>query len=125
MYHASLGPVAVYLPEKVEDNDSLKSEYPDWPMDIIYEKIGIQARHVAADDECASDLGVQAARRLFKENDIDPAAIDFLLFCTQTPDYPLPTTACLVQERLGLPTTAGALLPTTRVSSSVCSQTTS
>ena len=109
MYYASVGPVAVYLPEKVEDNDWLKSQYPDWPMDVIYEKIGISARHVAADDECASDLAVKAAELLFEENDIDRNSIDFLLLCTQTPDYPLPTTACLVQERLGLPTSIGAL----------------
>lgn len=109
MCYASLGPVAVYLPERVEDNAWLKSQYPDWPMDVIYEKIGIEARHIAAPDECASDLGVKAAQRLFAENDVDPASIDFLLFCTQTPDYPLPTTACLMQERLGLPTSIGAL----------------
>ena len=109
MYYASLGPVAVYLPERVEDNAWLQSEYPDWPMDIIYEKIGIDTRHVAAEDECASDLAVKAAERLFDENDIDRESIDFLLLCTQTPDYPLPTTACLVQERLGLPTSIGAI----------------
>ena len=38
-----------------------------------------------------------------------PSPIDFLLFCTQTPDYPLPTTACLIQDRIGLPTHCGAL----------------
>ena len=54
-------------------------------------------------------MGVKAAEKLFAEFDIDPASIDFLLFCTQTPDYPLPTTACLMQDRLGLPTSAGAL----------------
>ncbi len=109
MNYASLGPVAVYLPERVEDNAWLKSQFPDWPMDIIYEKIGIEARHVAAPGECASDLGVKAAERLFAENDIQRDSIDFLLFCTQTPDYPLPTTACLLQDRLGLPTSMGAL----------------
>ena len=46
---------------------------------------------------------------MFAEYDVDPKSIDFLLFCTQTPDYPLPTTACLVQDRLGLPTSCGAL----------------
>ncbi|MBN2295982.1 MAG: ketoacyl-ACP synthase III [Pirellulales bacterium] len=109
MNYASLGPVAVYLPEKVEDNDWLRSEFPDWPMDIIYEKIGIEARHVAAPDECASDLAVKAAQRLFDEHDVERDSIDFLLFCTQTPDYPLPTTACLLQDRLELPTSIGAL----------------
>ncbi len=56
-----------------------------------------------------SDLGVAAAEKLFSQFQVDRQSIDFLLFCTQTPDYPLPTTACLVQHRLGLRTTIGAL----------------
>lgn len=82
---------------------------PKWDMDLIASKTGIYNRHIAAPDECSSDLGVKAAEKLFVEFEIDPATIDFLLFCTQTPDYPLPTTACLIQDRLGLPTSSGAL----------------
>src|SRR5262245_21643371 len=47
--------------------------------------------------------------RVFHNYDIDPYSIDFILLCTQTPDYPLPTTACLLQSRLGLRTNVGAL----------------
>jgi 3-oxoacyl-[acyl-carrier-protein] synthase-3 len=54
-------------------------------------------------------LGAAAAEKLFRREQVDRRTIDFLLFCTQTPDYPLPPTACLVQDRLGLPTSAGAL----------------
>ena len=78
-------------------------------MDLIASKTGIKQRHIAAPDECSSDLGVASAEKLFEEFDIDRSSIDFLLFCTQTPDYPLPTTACLIQDRLGLPTHCGAL----------------
>lgn len=109
MQYASLGPIAVYLPERVETNEQLQAAFPHWNMKRIYQKTGIAARHIAAPDECASDLGVAAARKLFDQFDVDPSSIDFLLLCTQTPDYPLPTTACLVQHRLGLPTSAGAL----------------
>ena len=109
MKYAAIGPIAVHFPERIETNEQLQEEFPNWNMDLIYEKTGIAARHIAAEGEFASDLGVQAAENLFAENDIDPASIDFLLFCTQTPDYPLPTTACLMQQRLGLPTTCGAL----------------
>ena len=66
-------------------------------------------RHIAAPDQCASDLGVAAAEKLFAEHNIDRQSIDFLLLCTQTPDYPLPTTSCLIQDRLGLRTSIGAL----------------
>ncbi|HND50752.1 MAG TPA: ketoacyl-ACP synthase III [Pirellulaceae bacterium] len=109
MNYAAIGPIAIHLPERVETNEELKAQYPGWDMDLIYEKTGIGARHLAAPDECASDLGVAAARKLFLANQIDPQSIDFILFCTQTPDYPLPTTACLIQERLGLRNSVGAL----------------
>lgn len=109
MPYAAIGPIAIYLPEKVEDIAYLKSQYPRWDMDLIYAKTGVRARHIAAPEECPSDLGVAAAEGLFAQHQIDRSTIDFLLFCTQTPDYPLPTTACLMQERLGLPTSIGAL----------------
>ncbi len=109
MKYAAIGPVAIHLPERVETNDELGKLFPKWDLDLIYSKTGIQERHIAAPGECASDLGVKAAEKLFKEHAIDRSTIDFLLFCTQTPDYPLPTTACLMQHRLGLPTTVGAL----------------
>jgi 3-oxoacyl-[acyl-carrier-protein] synthase-3 len=107
--YAAIGPIAVHLPAKVETNEQLSLEFPKWDLPLIESRTGIRARHVAAADECASDLGVAAAERLFREHVIDRNSIDFLLFCTQTPDYPLPTTACLVQHRLGLPTSVGAL----------------
>ncbi|MGY8770317.1 MAG: ketoacyl-ACP synthase III [Pirellulales bacterium] len=109
MKYAAIGPIAVYLPEKIETNAQLQEENPKWDMNLIYTKTGIAQRHIAEEDQCASDLGVLAAEKLFAENNIDPASVDFLLFCTQTPDYPLPTTACLIQDRLGLPTNCGAL----------------
>ena len=109
MKYAAIGPVAIHLPEKVEDNDFLGSQFPKWDMDLIYAKTGIRRGTSPGPDECASDLGVAAAEKLFAEHNIDRSSIDFLLFCTQTPDYPLPTTACLMQDRLGLPTSIGAL----------------
>jgi 3-oxoacyl-[acyl-carrier-protein] synthase-3 len=109
MKSAAIGPIAIHLPEKVEDNDFLGAQFPRWDMPLIYAKTGIRERHIAAPDECASDLGVAAAEKLFAEHNIDRSTIDFLLFCTQTPDYVLPTTACLMQDRLGLPTSVGAL----------------
>ncbi|MBX3413924.1 MAG: ketoacyl-ACP synthase III [Pirellulales bacterium] len=109
MKYAAVGPIAVHLPVAVETNEQLKAENPRWDVDLIYEKVGIRKRHIAAPGECASDLGVAAAEKLFADYDIDRSTIDFLLLCTQTPDYPLPTTACLMQDRLGLPTHCGAL----------------
>jgi 3-oxoacyl-[acyl-carrier-protein] synthase-3 len=107
--YAAIGPIAIHLPERVETNEQLQAEFPRWDMDLIYSKTGISARHIAAPHECASDLGIRAAEKLFEQHSIAPESIDFLLLCTQTPDYPLPTTSCLMQDRLGLPKSSGAL----------------
>ena len=109
MKHAVIGPIAVHFPDRVETNDDLRAAHPEWNIDTIAEKTGIAQRYVAAEGECASDLATKAAEKLFREHDIDPASIDYLLLCTQTPDYPLPTTACLLQQRLGLRQSIGAI----------------
>ena len=109
MPYAAIGPIEVYLPDRIETNDDLAAEHPEWAMDLIGRKTGIERRHIAAPEQCASDLAVEATGQLLDSHEIDPRSIDFLLLCTQTPDYPLPTTACLLQQRLGLPTSIGAL----------------
>ncbi|MDG2012819.1 MAG: ketoacyl-ACP synthase III [Pirellulaceae bacterium] len=109
MKYASVGPIAVWLPEKIETNEDLQREHPRWNLPAVAEKTGILQRHIAAPDECSSDLAVQAAEKLFTDFDIDRNSIDYLLLCTQTPDYPLPTTACLVQDRLHLRKNTGAI----------------
>ena len=107
--YAGIGPIALHFPDRVEDNELLQSENPSWDMKLIASKTGIESRHIAAPEECSSDLACKAAKKLFQEYDIDPESIDFLLLCTQTPDYALPTTACVLQNRLGLRTNSGAL----------------
>ncbi len=109
MPHARLGPIAVHFPERLETNEFLQEQFPGWDISLIAAKTGIEQRYIAGENETASDLAVAACEKLFQEHDIDPQSIDFLLYCTQTPDYPLPTTGCLIQDRLGLPTHCGAL----------------
>ena len=100
--------VAYHLPEKIYSNDDLANDFPDWPSEKVMAKVGISERHIASKDETASDLAVKAAEKLFAENNIDKGKIDFLIFCTQSPDYFLPSTACIIQDRLELPTSCGA-----------------
>jgi len=106
---AALKAIASYLPAGTLTNEELAQELGGWDASRILEKTGIAVRHIAAPNECASDLGVAAAKRLFDKGACAPADIDFLLFCTQGPDYFLPTTACLVQDRLGLRLDCGAV----------------
>lgn len=109
MPFAEIGPISIVYPERVETNEQLQIENPDWDMVEIGGKTGVAVRHIAGPDETASDLAVAACEKLFAEHHIDRSSIDFVLLCTQTPDYPLPTTACLIQQRLGLPENCGAL----------------
>lgn len=106
---AVIDAIEYMLPARTESIEEIAARFPNWPLERIAEKTGIRARHVASDDECASDFGVIAANRLFEKTGAAPADIDYLIFCTQTPDYLAPTTACLIQERLGLGTYVGAL----------------
>lgn len=109
MPFAELGPISVHFPERRETNEDLQKEFPNWDMPLIEQKTGIKSRYIAAEKETAADLAVQASEKLFAEHKVDRDSIDFVLLCTQTPDYPLPTTACLIQDRLGLKHTCGAL----------------
>ncbi len=106
---AMIREIACHLPERVLTNDQLAEEYPGWSAEKIEEKTGIRERHIAGETECASDLAVAAAQKLFARGGVDPKQVDCVLLCTESPDYPLPTTACLIQDRLGLPTNCGAL----------------
>lgn len=108
MQYAQLGPIAVHYPRRIETNESLQADFPRWDLKLIEEKTGIRQRHIAEAGETSSDLAVQACESLFSQG-VDRDSIDFLLFCTQTPDYPLPTTSCLMQDRLGLKTSCGAM----------------
>lgn len=100
--------ISYYLPERVVTNVELVKEFPEWSVDKVAQKVGVDSRHIAAENETAGDMAEKAARKLFKEYQIDPKSIDFLMLCTQSPDYFLPSTACVLQDRLGIPTSAGA-----------------
>ena len=101
--------ISYYLPETVCTNEQLVAEFPEWDIEKVYGKVGVKERHIAGKNETAGDLAEKAALRLFEEYGVSPSEIDFLLLCTQSPDYRLPSTACILQDRLGLPTSAGAL----------------
>ena len=100
--------ISYYLPEKVVTNEDLVKEFPEWSVEKVAQKVGVDSRHLAAENETAGDMAEKAARKLFKEFLVDPKSIDFLLLCTQSSDYFLPSTSCLLQDKLGIPTSAGA-----------------
>lgn len=99
--------IEYYLPELVLTNEDLEKEFPEWSSERIQEKVGISQRHISAKNETVLDLAVKSSERLFESYDREK--IDFILFCTQSPDYFLPTTACILQDKLGLRKNIGAM----------------
>ena len=105
----SIQAIEFELPNRVVTNHDLAAEFNGWTAEQIQSKTGIERRRIAAPGETAADLGFRAAERLLRGGTILRNSVDALLFCTQSPDYFLPTTACILQERLGLSTTIAAL----------------
>jgi 3-oxoacyl-[acyl-carrier-protein] synthase-3 len=92
-----------YLPERVMHNkefEKLVETSDEW----IRERTGIKRRHVAADNETTSDMGLAAAREAIDAADLSVSDIDLIIVATTTPDKVFPSTACIVQRRLKLHT---------------------
>ena len=106
---AYINGISYYLPKKVLTNQELSKEHPDWSIEKISQKTGILQRHIAGENEYSSEMALSAMDIFFKEHTIERSNIDFLLFCTQSPDYLLPTTACILQDKANLSKSCGAL----------------
>jgi 3-oxoacyl-[acyl-carrier-protein] synthase III len=106
---AYISEIAHYLPENVLSNEHINQEHPEWSADKISSKTGIFNRHISGENEFSSDLGIKAAQKLFKKKNVEKEDIDFLIFCTQSPDFLIPTTACIVQDKLCLNNNIGAI----------------
>lgn len=97
-YGAYITKISYYLPEHIEENEPGR----------LRKKTGIERRHLCDESMTAADMAQIAAEQLFSSG-IDKGIIDYLIFCTQSPDYFLPTTACILQDKLGLDFHIGAL----------------
>ena len=108
MKTAYIKSISYYLPDQILTNEDLVRDFPEWTVEKVAGKLGIDKRHISAQGETAGDMAEKAALNLFAEWQVEPSDIDFVILCTQSPDYFLPTTACILQERLNIPTSAGA-----------------
>lgn len=108
MQYARIARIDYFLPSRVLTNEDLSREFPDWSVEKIARKTGINSRHIAGDDEFSSDLAISSGQRLIAAENLDPRDIDFLIVCTQSPDFYMPITAGIVHAGLGLPNSTGA-----------------
>ena len=108
MKKAYIKHIAYHLPERIVTNDDIVKLFSEKAVEKISDNVGITQRHLTTPGETASDLAVKAANKLFDENEIDRDSIDFVVLCTQCADYFMPSTACVIQDKLGLRKDIGA-----------------
>ena len=99
--NAFIKAISYYVPDSFVTNADIVNDFPDWTEEKISQKIGIKRRYIS-NNLTAGDMAERAANNLFEEHSIDRSSVDALILCTQSPDYFLPTTACLLQDKLGL-----------------------
>lgn len=95
--------LAAAVPRTVIENLKYTQYFPADQVREVVEKVGIYERRFADENTCSSDLCFAAAEKLIADNNIDRSEIDLLIFISQTPDYRMPATSVLLQDRLGLP----------------------
>ena len=96
--------LAACVPSKVIDNYHYDLDiWPEEEVKKVVDKVGVAERRFADEKTCSSDLCFAAAEKLIADNNIDKNEIDLLVFLSQTPDYRMPATGILLQNRLGLP----------------------
>jgi len=103
MTFARIAGTGGYLPERVLTNKDLE-RMVDTTDEWIRERSGIKRRHIAAEGEKTSDMAVSAAKKAIEAADLDVSEIDLIIVATTTPDKVFPSTACIVQRKLGLKT---------------------
>jgi 3-oxoacyl-[acyl-carrier-protein] synthase III len=101
--------ISYYLPSNKLSNEDIVNQFPEWDSDKIIQKIGVKNRFISNSEQYTSDMATEAVEAICSEYKIDKSEIDYLIVCTQSPDYFLPTTACIVQNRVGLSTNCAAI----------------
>lgn len=109
MINCVISNIEYVLPSVLLDNNFFKANHPGYNFNKFENNVGIKSRYICNDNESTLTLAIDAVNKLINKNNIEKKDIDFLILCTQSPEYMLPTTSCIVQERCGLPNSIGAL----------------
>ena len=109
MPEATIVGIDYVLPQQKTTNQELEERHPEWQMDQVVLRTGVESRQWCREDETALDLAEAAVRRLADRLAADIDLVDTILFCTQSPDHVMPPNATLLQHRLGLKKSVAAL----------------
>lgn len=91
--------IEYFLPINKKTNEDLQRENPEWDVEKVAAKTGIYSRHIAGEDETALDLAIKAVEKLFKKTSVKKEVIDGIIFCTQSPDYVMPSNSFLIHKK--------------------------
>ena len=94
--------IACAVPERIVNNEDYFETFGEESVLKFINMTGVKTRHVAIDEQCSSDLCYIAAKNIMEKLNWEASSIDALILITQTPDYAVPATACVLQHRLGL-----------------------
>lgn len=94
--------MAACVPSNIVSNESLREIMPEEEVQKVIKSVGIKERRICDENTTASDLCYEAAKKLLKDNQIDPQSVDMILFMSQVADYRMPATSCILQNKLGL-----------------------
>lgn len=108
MSNAYIRHIEYDLPQNTLDNTDLEKLYPEWSAEKIKSKTGINSRHIALETETAVDIAQRACLKLFEHSSLKAEQVDFLVLMTESPDYILPPSSCVLHGRLGLPHSCGS-----------------
>ena len=97
-----------YYPNNILTNEDIANQFPDLKIKELTRLTGVHKRYISGKGETSVDMGVSAAEILLTKNSIDRNSIDFIIFCSAGGDFITPASACIIQNRLGLPSNCGA-----------------
>jgi len=106
--HNNIKYISCYYPENTITNATLQEEFPSLKLKELTRLTGVYQRHICGEEETSVDMGIRAADKLFSSYPIDKTSIDFVIFCSAGGDFITPASACIIQNRLGLPSNCGA-----------------
>lgn len=106
---AQIRATAAHFPKGKLTNEMLSEQFPAWSVEKIAAKTGIENRYIASTHEYSSTLATEAAKKLFEIAEIEKDQVDYVILVTQSPDFQLPSTACIVQDNLELSNAIGAI----------------
>jgi 3-oxoacyl-[acyl-carrier-protein] synthase-3 len=108
MRQSQISNISIYLPQDRLTNTMLQDEFPDLKIRELTRLTGVYSRAISGENETSVDMAVQAAEALFVREEVQKSTIDFVIFCSAGGDYITPASACIIQDKLGLPQQCGA-----------------